>query len=442
MAKGKVCEQLFQNYLTPLQNIDMNQGVAMGENPEEWEGDFDPLADPEERRVLFAALDSFRQYRRSAHLHTTHRRRQSFYALPSAHWQMLAKPPFSILDNFNQVDDAIDANAEIASAILSFGLKAFGLPANPDANDGHRNWHDNATGSDIGKAHSTVRQLYRDWSAEGAPEREACYKPVMTDLEELFGSQPHIKVLVPGAGLGRLIFDLCAAGYYAEGNEISYHQLLASNWALNHTERTNEYPLYPFALQFSNLKSRKQQLKKVMIPDVHPASVIAAQMNEPDNGRGMGSMSMSAADFVVQYSSPSQKAVFHAVATVFFIDTAPNLIRYIETIRNCLQPGGYWINVGPLLWHWEDRPFKSDSSQEDSPSKEATASDKRHEGIGEPGRVELTEEDVIALIQQFGFEFVKREAAETLCGYIQDPDSMLQNLYRPAHWVVKRVAES
>lgn len=25
-----------------------------------WDGDFDPFADPEERRVLFAAMDSFR----------------------------------------------------------------------------------------------------------------------------------------------------------------------------------------------------------------------------------------------------------------------------------------------------------------------------------------------------------------------------------------------
>jgi len=32
----------------------------MSEESEEWNGGFDPLADPEERRVLFAALDSFR----------------------------------------------------------------------------------------------------------------------------------------------------------------------------------------------------------------------------------------------------------------------------------------------------------------------------------------------------------------------------------------------
>jgi hypothetical protein len=31
-----------------------------GEEDNAWEGDFDPFADPEERRVLFAAFDSFR----------------------------------------------------------------------------------------------------------------------------------------------------------------------------------------------------------------------------------------------------------------------------------------------------------------------------------------------------------------------------------------------
>lgn len=30
------------------------------EDQRSWSGDFDPFADPEERRVLFAAFDSFR----------------------------------------------------------------------------------------------------------------------------------------------------------------------------------------------------------------------------------------------------------------------------------------------------------------------------------------------------------------------------------------------
>lgn len=34
--------------------------IPRGECAEEWKGDFDPFSDPEERRVLYAALDSFR----------------------------------------------------------------------------------------------------------------------------------------------------------------------------------------------------------------------------------------------------------------------------------------------------------------------------------------------------------------------------------------------
>ena len=40
--------------------------AAIGEEEERsWQGDFDPFADPEERRVLFAAFDSFRCVKKS-----------------------------------------------------------------------------------------------------------------------------------------------------------------------------------------------------------------------------------------------------------------------------------------------------------------------------------------------------------------------------------------
>lgn len=34
------------------------------------------------------------------------------------------------------------------------------------------------------------------------------------------------------------------------------------------------------------------------------------------------------------------------VATCFFIDTAHNVIEYVETIWKILKPGGVWINLG------------------------------------------------------------------------------------------------
>lgn len=42
-----------------------------------------------------------------------------------------------------------------------------------------------------------------------------------------------------------------------------------------------------------------------------------------------------------------------AVLTCFFIDTAQNIVSYIETIATLLREGGVWINIGPLLFHFE-----------------------------------------------------------------------------------------
>lgn len=354
---------------------------------------------------------------------------------------MLSEPPFSILDSFNKVDDAIDTNAEIADAILAVGLESFGLSATPNKDDPTQNWHGVATSSDVNKAHSTIRQFYRDWSAEGNVERKVCYDPVLQDLRNEFQARrdagEEIRVLVPGAGLGRLVFEVCMAGFAAEGNEISYHQLLASSWVLNHTAGPQMHTLHPFALHFSNLKSRSQQLRQVMIPDIHPGTAIGEAMADENKSKLLGSMSMSAADFVVLYNQPDNREAFDAVATVFFIDTAPNLIRYIEAIRHCLKPGGLWSNVGPLLWHFEDRKEKEKEKGNGNGNGDGEAA-----GIGEPGNVELTEEEVLSLIQRMGFRLEALPGDRQACGYIQDGESMLQNLYQPSHWVARKVAET
>ncbi|KAL8720910.1 MAG: hypothetical protein Q9225_002296 [Loekoesia sp. 1 TL-2023] len=327
-----------------------------------------------------------RQYRKIAHLNVTHRRRQNFYALPSAEWKLLSAPPFNFLSTLDLVDDAIDANADVAAQILETGLESFGLEKDPC--DGSPDWRNLATPADLDKARSTIRQLYRDWSAEGASERQASYAPVLHELAHAFGNVPDkgkIRVLVPGAGLGRLVFELCNQGYDVEGNEISYHQLIASSWILNHTEEAEQYSLFPFALDFSNVMSRAHQLKTVKIPDVHPATTLASSM-VPTKKFAADRMNMTAADFSDFYMNARNRNKFDAVATVFFLDTASNLISYIQTVSNCLKPGGIWVNNGPLLWHWADR---GPSSTEDS-----TESQKNREPIGklDQGRVELSVE--------------------------------------------------
>jgi carnosine N-methyltransferase len=395
-----------------------------------------------------------------AHFNGTHVRRQAFYSLPQEHWTLLSKPPFSILDSFSKLDDLIDCNAELAEAIFKAGFQAFLAPTLDSewvasivpekyARDEHQIYsiildHMNikTSQSDMEKARSCINQFYREWSAEGLIERSKCFDPVVATLQAEYEArketQSHLDrsamhVLVPGAGLGRLVFDICRAGFTVEGNEISYHELMASALILNHTQKAGQFKIAPFALSCSNHISRADQFQTVQVPDVHPGSELKSSSGTsvPPSER----MSMATGDFCVLYSQAEYSEVFDAVATVFFIDTAPNIIRYIEAVRNCLKLGGLWINLGPLLWH--HGPRKEDD-EDKSDEKKRMRTDIADAGIGDPGSVELTYEEVVALVEHFGFTIEKQACDSFETGYITNPRSMLQSKYRPALWVARK----
>ena len=345
-------------------------------------------------------------------------------------------------------------------------MRSFGLEVNPPG-DSPLNWHDTATANDHGKAHSTIRQFCRDWSSEGSEETDLITAAILDDLSEYL-YPPHTPsygqrtglILLPGAGLARLLLTLILHGYNATGNEISYHQLLASNWILNHipppSPTPTQYPLYPFCTTFTNLQTRDSQLARVMIPDIHPSTAITAASSA---GKRIGEMNMVAGDFISVYSSSEQKDVFDAVVTVFFIDTAPNVIKYMEAVRNCLKPGGVWINIGPLLWHFDDRVSGHQERVANSGSKprhsaeiEASLDSTSIPGTEQPGSIELSADEVIHLLPRLGFTVLPDDRNHMLVdleangggmmpaelGYTSDPDSMLKSVYRCAHWVARK----
>lgn len=439
---------------------------------QEGEGDFDPMADPEERKHLLSVLDSFRSYRRLAHFNGTHVRRQAFYSLPREHWMLLSRPPFSVPDSLSRMDGLIDSNAMLADAIFVAGFKTFLAPTISSdwvasivpekyAHDEYRVCClvmdriqvQHASPSDLDKARSCVNQFYREWSAQGARERAKCFDPVIAVLEAEFAArareQPTLDrsdlcVLAPGSGLGRFVFDVCRAGFRVQGNEISYHELMASSLMLNHVHQAEQFTLAPFALNGSNHRSRADQFQTFAIPDIHPSAELLKA--GPSKVPGHERMSMATGDFCVVYSQKAHSASFDAVATIFFLDTAPNLIRYIEAVRNCLKPGGIWINLGPLLWHHAAR--SQDKKEEEGEEKEekeketdsndyqpSTASDA---GIADPGTVELTNEEVLALVEHMGFTIEQHEPDMGETGYISNPKSMLQSTYRPSFWTARK----
>lgn len=167
--------------------------------------------------------------------------------------------------------------------------------------------------------------------------------------------------------------------------------LLTSHFILNVITTPQSHQIFPNLHSFSNhLTTSNSLLKSHLIPDVVPSSLLPQGSN----------LSFVAGDFDQVYggSSPTgswsldrperpsppedQAKAYAAVVTCFFIDTARNIISYLETIKGLLQKGGIWVNVGPLLWHWEN-----------------TGRDKT---TGE-GSIELSLDEVKDLAREMGF---------------------------------------
>ncbi|WVR08449.1 hypothetical protein IAU60_005504 [Kwoniella sp. DSM 27419] len=303
------------------------------------------------------------------------------------------------------------------------------------------------------KVRSTLRSFVRDWSVEGVRERQACYDPCLEALERHFSrttliSEAHgvmdtegcnhektakrargsVRVLVPGCGLGRLAMEIAARGFACQGNEFSSYMLMASHWVLNSTTRRHSHAIYPFLHSFSNhLSTMHNLLHRVQIPDVCPADVLG-------NGKG-GEFSLVAGDFEEIYGPKSwklphesipdgqwadegkvnQKGRWGAVVTCFFIDCARNVLNFLKIIHTILEDDGVWINIGPLLWHFENSPTTSATGE---------------------GSIELSLDEVKELARRVGFDIKEEKMIRST--YTGIPDGMLKHEYNAAFWVATK----
>ena len=250
---------------------------------------------------------------------------------------------------------------------------------------------------DIIKMRSTLRLFTRDWATDGIEERNSTYKPILNELKNFFEKktkkefQDGINILVPGAGLGRLMYEIAKLGFKSQGNEFSYYMLLCSNFIFNNTTKKDEFILQPFIHSFSNIFNEETPFRQILIPDEN----LGEELSKTDTGE----MSMVAGEFCHVYKDKIN--FFDGIVTCYFIDTANNIIEYIETIHNIVKIGGLWVNFGPLLYHY------TENENEIS--------------------IELSWEEVKHIIIGYGFEFKKIENVKTT--YSTNKDSMTQRIY-------------
>ena len=142
----------------------------------------------------------------------------------------------------------------------------------------------------MSKVNSTLHQIVRDWSSE-VSTRSLCESrekrsaicatsrfsklwrstfpsnEMRTEALPLRTSFSLIccllfrrrRVLVPGCGLSRLLFEVVKRGYGGQGNEFSYQMLLVSNYMLNHVlEPESVLISFPNSRSDRNLSVDKQ----------------------------------------------------------------------------------------------------------------------------------------------------------------------------------------
>ena len=125
---------------------------------------------------------------------------------------------------------------------------------------------------------------------------------------------------------------------------------------MNARMERNSVAVYPFIDSLSHHATTQDLQRKITAPDIEPhPSVLLVE-----------------GDFTTAFAG--QESHYDIIVTHFFIDTARNLMSYLETIHRLLKTGGYWVNFGPLLYG--TGPF-----------------------------VQLSLDEILAVVQEMGFEF-------------------------------------
>ena len=275
------------------------------------------------------------------------------------------------MDEENLPDEDVDSSSDLKHTIARY------IPPFSAANGDNANEE-----KPYAEAVQIIAHLTRDWTREGAILRDefnwikeqlwSYHRDSMISTSESALSP----ILVPGAGIGRLAFDLafeenndCSDDYFvhyqfaveAMDNSIvmaaAAHHLFHIHSNDNNGNITDDQiynrgqlKIYPFvADSLSNEVDTEWRWDSAHIPE-HSVLHKLSQLNDPQILQ-RPKLSYTIGDFVTTYSSPSKRGKYGSLVSVFFIDTATNIYEYILTIKHALKDGGVWINLGPVQWH-------------------------------------------------------------------------------------------
>ncbi|CAE7130179.1 unnamed protein product [Rhizoctonia solani] len=351
------------------------------------------------------ALRSYSRYEQLARSELSSKRR-GMNDLRGRHARIATEIGYSKkLDRFRE---AISMNNLVASNIAKYAIfQKDHVPSDVGILDayGANRWSDDGP-TDLSRVVEALKHCVRDWSAVADEERTRVFTPILNVLRQVPVHQRNeTKVLVPGAGLCRLAWEIARMGFDVTTNEVSSYMTLPFQMLLNKTATptVNCHTVCPHYSWFSHTRSNDSLFQSAVFPDILPrvnedGTLVDCQ---PENNTkdledsadfyvSGGRFELVESDFL-SLSSPSRSNTtdntlsqdlsqlgslsvvplkpsdrgYDFIVTLFFIDTATNILAYLDQMHALLRSNrglatprldattpiaGTWINLGPLLW--------------------------------------------------------------------------------------------
>lgn len=275
---------------------------------------------------LVAALRSLRAYNGHARA-ANDRRRRLFSLMPLRHQKVCAAAGYSA--KLSSIDSHIDRNQEYLAAIARTAANTYGITetAATDARN---------TSLAHYRVVESLGHFARDWSPEGAREVGPLVAYITAQLDRVVPRAQALQtaVILPGSGLGRVAHEVALHAPYAV-HAVEFSGLMhACNLQIYAASTTAT--VHPYLHTCSNFLSADAQVRAVQVES----------RGRPEN------LHLALGDFRTFELAHQYKNV--VVVSVFFVDTAENVLEYFDAIgRLTLGPGtrnGYWINAGPLKY--------------------------------------------------------------------------------------------
>lgn len=347
---------------------------------------------PRDRQALLNAVHDIKEYLDNAY--KWNNKRRILFRQMSLYQQKLAKP-IDYPNKLNLIDKYFQKNNKILSTIVTKSIAKYKIEDYEI-----KMIEEQAKRSKKNNYYRVVEGLChyaRDWSVEPCDEVTPLLNYIKDQCKEF--NDKNTVAIVPGSGLGKVAHTLAQDMSFSSVHavEFSWLMVLMNEFVYTKVDEKN-VNVYPYLHTYSNHVTLNDQTRPVSI---------SHSLEKPNN------LSIHTADFtkfnIANHLQSDESADNLVFVTCFFLDTAENLIEYLQAINRLssqFKGKKKWINLGPLKY-------------------------------GTAAKIEISDEELKTLVKSMGWK-ITDEQEPKLLGYLTDKKGLWQGYYNVTMWSAEK----